>query len=99
VIALHAQYFRSSELRSIVSKYWDAYVTDEEKEAVKRALRANYAIDRDRELLLNEFQAYVLMHRAEGFELAAIVPAHREPLHQQLANVGIHPIQFQLGPR
>lgn len=93
---LHAQYFRSAGMRRVASEYWETSVPDADKKAITSVLRANYAVDGDRELLINEFQAYVLMHRAEDFQLASAVATHRAPLLERLAKVGIAPIQFRL---
>ena len=93
---LHAQYFRSKEMRRIVAEYWDASVSAADKDAVKSALRGTYAVDADPELLVNEFQAYVLMNGAESSQLASIAPAHRARLMTGLAASKIEPIQFRL---
>lgn len=92
---LHAQYFQTKELRRIVGEYWSASVSDADKERVKAALRESYDVE-NAELLVNEFQAYVLMHGAEESELSEISKKHREPLAKQLAAAGIDPIQFSL---
>ncbi len=91
---LHAQYFRSAEHRRLVAEYWST-VPEADRKRAKELLRENYDVE-DAALLVNEFQAYVLMHRAEEFELATLAKTHREPLRARLRAAGIEPLQVRL---
>lgn len=92
---LHAQYFRDPRMREAVHAYWGAMPAPD-RDAIRAILAAQYAVDGDPVLLENEAQAYLLMHRAEDFELAKFVASHAGPLRARLAAAGVEPIAFRL---
>ena len=93
---LHAQYFRSAPMREVVARYWKKEVGEADKKAIRERLAKGYAVTDDEALLLNEFQAYVLMHRAADFELPEAAATHAAPLRKRLKKAGITPVEFRL---
>ncbi len=92
---LHAQYFAEPEFRVISHRFWLQQVTDTDREAIKTSLKPFYNTDDD-DLVANEFQAYVLMHRAEQRLLKEFVPRYRQPLWDAMTAAGLRPIQARI---
>ncbi len=93
---LHLQFFTDSRIKPVAEKFWDEKVSAEDKAAIKRKLAPNYNVE-DRELLVNEFQAYMLQAAAESYELGSFLK-YRGALRAAMAAVGVSPIQFSLAP-
>ncbi|RZA04361.1 MAG: hypothetical protein EOP11_15290 [Proteobacteria bacterium] len=90
---LHAQYFLRPAYAAAVDKFWAA-LPEEEREAIRYGLEDYY--DRTDEFLMkNEFQAHVLMYRAEESLLAMYLPSYREKLFGRLAQVRETPLQVK----
>ena len=93
---LHLQFFTDSRIKPVAEKFWDEKVSAEDKAAIKQKLAPNYNVE-DRELLVNEFQAYMLQASAEYYELGNFLK-YRDALRAAMAAVGVSPIQFSLAP-
>jgi|CXWL01.1.fsa_nt_gi hypothetical protein len=93
---LHLQFFTDPRIRPVVERFWDEKVSAADKAAIKQQLAPNYNVE-DRELLVNEFQAYMLQDSAQYYELGLFLN-YREPLRAALAAVGVTPVQFNLAP-
>ncbi len=92
----HAHYFLIDGFADVVARFWEDVVTPADKNGIRDALRPTYEIDDPsrHDLLLNEFQAYLLAHRegSDGFEPFA--ERYRSALLDALAdqNIPTHPM-------
>jgi hypothetical protein len=91
---LHAQYFNQPEFRKICDNFWNTELTDEDRAAVKFNL-GRYYDSSDELLMMNEFQAYMLMTRAESQLLVKFVGTFRAKLLEQLALANLKPVEVQ----
>jgi hypothetical protein len=67
---LHAQYFHDAQYRTIVQAFWRKEVSPAEKQLFRSVLQGSYDVQ-DEALLMDEFQAYLLMY---GSTLEALDP-------------------------
>ncbi|MBX9769168.1 MAG: hypothetical protein K2X47_17970 [Bdellovibrionales bacterium] len=89
---LHAQFFLSSDFQDITTRFWKEEVSETDKAQIRRLLSLYYN-DKDEFLMLNEFQAYILMAGAEENLLAMFVDKYRPKLLRDLATKKLRPIQ------
>src|SRR5690606_35840263 len=61
---MHAQYFLDQEFREIADQFWTEKVSDADKTQVRNTLSQHYDASNEF-LMINEFQAYILMADAE----------------------------------
>lgn len=87
---IHAQYFKSQVYQDAVKEFWDS-MDSAEKKQIKEYL-SDYDITNDL-LMMNEFQAYILMKNAENSLLRPFVAKYRAPLLEKLKSKGIEPLQ------
>ena len=87
----HSQYFNSLRYRDVVNKFWKTMVSESDKEKIKTQLRQTYNIDDSNhpDLLLNEFQAYLLQPEANQAMLKDFVSRYQAELKRMLAEHGI----------
>lgn len=91
---LHAQFFLTPEFQRIATEFWRNEVTTADKEVAFKTLRQYYNVD-DEFLVVNEFQAFMLMAGAGEDFLPETVSKYREPLMKRLNQAGIEPVQVQ----
>ena len=66
---LHAQYFSDPRYKSVVHSFWRERLSEEQRGQVRRELGAQYD-PANEDLMVNEFQAYVLQSTPRGWLLA-----------------------------
>lgn len=86
---LHASFFKDKILRSIIEQFWNEKVTKKDKQSIMKILSDDYDI-RDFNLLINEFQAYILESDALNDKLAKYAKKYRELLTTILVQNNIH---------
>jgi hypothetical protein len=89
---VHAQYVTQPEFRDVVEQFWHEQVSEEDKADVRDALSASYDVSNE-ELVMNEFQAYLLQRGNEDRELKAFVAKYEQPLRDALAARGVAVVQ------
>jgi hypothetical protein len=101
---LHAQYFQTPAMRSAVDSYFSNAVSKVDAESITSKLAGSGAykvtpsqgdsvsvLAKKRSLLVNEFQAYMLMRGANGSFLSRWVPAYQAGLTAALKAKGVTP--------
>jgi hypothetical protein len=101
---LHAQYFQTPAMRSAVDTYFASAVSKADAESITSKLAASGAykvtpsqgdsapvLAKKRSLLVNEFQAYMLMRGASGSLLSRWVPTYQAGLTAALKAKGVTP--------
>lgn len=81
---LHAMYFLDDKYRTHINKFWQTQMKNNERNNVKKELKALGYSDRDDKLIQNEFQAYVLMDGAEDSRLAKLANKFEPKLFKYL---------------
>ena len=97
---LHARFFLNEHYQEIVTDFWKNSVTAADKVRIQTMLGRIYDVagvtitpekvegsEKARLLLLNEFQAYILMLGGENFELAGQVPTYKPRLKSALGSL------------
>ncbi len=91
---MHAQYFLDDAFRATADKFWNERVSETDRDAVRQILSSVY--DASNELLMiNEFQAYMLMADAEQHMLRQFVGKYRQDLMDAMTAQGIEPVQVR----
>jgi len=92
---MHAQYFMDPRYHDAVTRFWRADVSGEQKRRIREALQAEAYDSHDENLMINEFQAFVLEPGGDEDFLKAFVPPYREKLIAALRKAGAPPIEIQ----
>ncbi len=91
---MHAQFFLEPAYAQVAEEFWKNEVTAADRARVVSILGQYYDGTSDF-LMMNEFQAYILMANAETDLLMDFVATYRDRLMQALAAKGVRPIQVQ----
>ena len=89
---LHAQYFLNPAYQEVTHRFWMDDLGEEDRDKIKSLLGKYYSLE-NVTLIENEFQAYLLMTRAERNLLGHWVLKYRESLIKKLNALGIEPLQ------
>lgn len=84
---LHARYFSSAEYRQAVSDFWHDSLTEDQRAQIRREFSAQFN-PRNEDLMINEFQAYVLQSRPSPW-LTGLRTVLRPMLRDHLARNGL----------
>lgn len=79
----HAQYYLHPELKAAINDFWKNQVTEEDKGVIREMLGTVYN-EQNEDLMIDEFQAYILQEDAEHAMLAHFVESYRARLIAQL---------------
>lgn len=91
---MHAQYFMQPDFRTTADLFWEKDVDEADKKAARGRLATYYDVN-DQLLLINEFQAYILMSGAEQNLLDILVGKYRTRLMDAMAKNNVSPIQVK----
>jgi hypothetical protein len=86
----HAQFFHDERFRGAVERYWRDAVSSSDQDAFRAAIAESYDVGNAR-VVLDEFQAYVLMDAPTVAGIVPLANRHREPLRRALEGVGATP--------
>lgn len=81
---LHAIYFLDPKYKTKISKFWQVKLNRNERNKIKKQLKALGYNDQDDNLMQNEFQAYMLMDGADDARLASLVPKYEPRIFKYL---------------
>jgi hypothetical protein len=85
---LHAHYYLDEEYREAVRRFWESSMNDEQRQRATQIVGLAYNTN-DEDLVIDEFQAYLLQSRAQNDRMKSLVPALRDPLLNELHSKGI----------
>lgn len=91
----HAQFFHDEAFRDVVERYWRDATTAADKDSFRAALKGAYDVENPR-IVLDEFQAYMLMEEPTLSALIPLAQRHREPLRRALEAAGVAPYRERL---
>ncbi len=91
----HAQYFTQSMFHDAVFDFWNLKVSSNDREQILKILGETYNAS-DKDLILNEFQAYLLMEGAADSKLKLFVNTYTGSLESYLSNIGQSPISLEV---
>lgn len=86
----HAQFFHDEAFRRAVALYWKNAVNEDDRAAFRKALEGSYDV-RDERVMLDEFQAYVLMTSSTLEALEPLARKHGAPLRAALRAERLEP--------
>lgn len=87
----HAILSARPEYRATVTEFWDTVVSESDREAIRNVL-SNIGYDKNNErVVIDEFQAYLLMIEAETSYLKDFLTKYRVDLFKTLYLRGLHP--------
>jgi hypothetical protein len=89
----HAQYYLNNGYNKVVNEFWQNDVTKEDKALIYETLGKAYNTD-DEDLIIDEFQAYLLQQEAGSDRLRALVEKHKSTLEAQLKKAGVKLLLF-----
>lgn len=81
----HARYYLQPELRALVNEFWRFEVTPDDQISIKQKLGAIYNIQ-DEQVIIDEFQAYILESGADSGPLTKFAKLYRAKLLSLLKN-------------
>jgi hypothetical protein len=90
---LHARYFSSAEYRQSVSDFWHDSLNEEQRTQIRREFSVQFN-PRNEDLMINEFQAYVLQSRPSLW-LSGMRAVLRPMLRDHLARNGLRTEVFE----
>jgi len=90
---LHARYFSSAEYRQAVADFWHDSLNEEQRTQVRREFSSQFN-PRNEDLMINEFQAYLLQSRPSLW-IAGLRAELRSRLLDHLARAGLGTEVFQ----
>lgn len=79
----HAQFFHDATFRAVVERYWKDSTPAADKDAFLAALKGAYDVENPR-IVLDEFQAYMLMEKPTLSTLEPLAARHRTLLRKAL---------------
>lgn len=75
----HAYYFLTPGYREIVREFWQHQVSHEDQKAITLEIGRAYNVESE-DLVIDEFQAYLVQHRAQTDRMKLFVPKYRARL-------------------
>jgi hypothetical protein len=84
----HAHFTLNARYREIVENFWRHRVSAEDRDAVTKEIGRAYNVENE-ELVMDEFQAYLVQNRAEFDRMKAFVPKYREPLLKEFRDADV----------
>ncbi len=84
----HAYTFLNPRYRAVVSDFWKQTVTAEDRASITKEIGLAYNVE-DEELVMDEFQAYLIQSNADKDRMRTFVPKYREALIKRLADENI----------
>ncbi|MCA2960410.1 MAG: hypothetical protein IOD12_09165 [Silvanigrellales bacterium] len=91
----HAQFFHDATFRTTVERYWRDATTSADKDTFVAALKGSYDVENPR-IVLDEFQAYMLMEHPTLKALEPLADKHRFLLRKALEDAGTKPYRDRL---
>lgn len=84
----HAYYLLNRTYRDVVQKFWENVVSNDDKKAITQEIGRAYNVDVE-DLVIDEFQAYLIQNGAEKERMKNFVPKYRDRLLQKLEEKNI----------
>ena len=89
----HAYYFLNPAYRDVVRRFWREVVSPEDKVAITQEIGKAYNVENE-DLVIDEFQAYLVQNRAEHDRMKIFVPKYRAALLEKLNGAHIDLLQI-----
>lgn len=84
----HALSFLNADYREVVRGFWREHVSAEDRAAITNEIGLAYNVD-DEDLVIDEFQAYLVQSGAERDRMKTYVPKYRDALLSELRAAGL----------
>lgn len=91
----HARYFLDPVYSETVNRFWRESVTAADRKNITDVVGQAYNVDQE-ELVIDEFQAYLLQSEAEKDRMKNFVASYRQKLERTLASAGVRSIKCDL---